>query len=194
MTFATYNTNIPAANDNPSTDQPLMEVNTNSIAALIGIDHIGFNLPNGGTHNLVQLKEQPILPGLKQNGFETFYSKVATTTAITQGELFFSRGASNIENQLTGPVSKALNGYTFLPYGLLLQWGQATFTGVPTGLVSGNWPTAFSAPPYSVVAIGINSASTIYQYGRTVSTATTYTFHENVANTDTINFIAIGPA
>lgn len=41
---------IPAANNNPSNDQPLMLENNSSTQGLIGVDHITFGLNDGGTH------------------------------------------------------------------------------------------------------------------------------------------------
>ena len=50
MTTFLYNENIPAAGNNPSNDQPLMYINTNSIDALIAVDHVSFNADSGGQH------------------------------------------------------------------------------------------------------------------------------------------------
>ncbi len=120
-----YVTGIPATNNNPSQDQPNMQTNTDSISGLISVDHIGFGTfdNSGGTHNQVQLKNRPppLPPGGLQNGYETLYSAVVAGS----GEIFFTRGALGNNIQLTGPgVPSAIqNGYTFLPGGILLQWG-----------------------------------------------------------------------
>ena len=45
-----YNLNIPNGPDNPSTDQPNMKTNTNSISSFVAVDHVGFNSSSGGTH------------------------------------------------------------------------------------------------------------------------------------------------
>lgn len=52
MSLFTYNRDIPDGPNNPSNDQPKMQVNTNSIDDLLAIDHVSFNVttaPNG-TH------------------------------------------------------------------------------------------------------------------------------------------------
>ena len=49
----TYTVNIPFASNNPSTDQPNMEQNTNAINSWVQIDHVGFNASNGGEHKQV---------------------------------------------------------------------------------------------------------------------------------------------
>lgn len=50
-----YNLNIPDAPNNPSDDQPLMQINTNALDTIIAIDHISFNTANGGNHQQVHL-------------------------------------------------------------------------------------------------------------------------------------------
>ncbi len=52
MTF-TFNTGIPAANNNPSVDQPDMLNNNISTSGILAVDHITFNAINGGTHKQV---------------------------------------------------------------------------------------------------------------------------------------------
>ena len=42
MTIYTYNPNIPAKNDAPANDQPIMQTNAASLAGIIGVDHVGF--------------------------------------------------------------------------------------------------------------------------------------------------------
>lgn len=52
MTF-TFNTGIPAANNNPSVDQPDMLNNNISTSGILAVDHVTFNAINGGTHKQV---------------------------------------------------------------------------------------------------------------------------------------------
>ncbi len=134
VSFFTYNNNIPAANNNPSVDQPNMLTNTNSIDSIINVDHYSFETNFDGTHKQVQLKEVAggdgtIPVGLQGTGFETLYSSVVTTP--NTGEIFFVRGAEATGIQLTGPGNpvRAGNGFTFLPGGLRMQWGSLAFTG-----------------------------------------------------------------
>jgi len=49
MSF-TFNTGIPAANNDPSVDQPDMLSNNVSTNAILAVDHVTFNTANGGTH------------------------------------------------------------------------------------------------------------------------------------------------
>lgn len=49
MSFS-FDDTIPAANNNPSFDQPVMLQNNVSNQGIWTVDHIGFNAANGGTH------------------------------------------------------------------------------------------------------------------------------------------------
>ena len=64
MTTFNYNRNIPNAPNNPSSDQPLMQINTNSIEDLLDVDHFSFGETNGGTHKQVQLINQILLSSI----------------------------------------------------------------------------------------------------------------------------------
>lgn len=52
MTFS-FSTTVPATNNDPSVDQPVMLANNVSEAGIWEVDHIGFNAQNGGTHKQV---------------------------------------------------------------------------------------------------------------------------------------------
>lgn len=131
MTVYDYTNDIPNPPNAPSVDVPNMKINTNSISGIISTDHIGFGLSNGGAHNQVQIANTggingQIPAGLIGNGFETLYS----SNTQGNGELWFVRGSDATGTQLTGPgvPSATSNGYTFLPGGILIQWGIQTGT------------------------------------------------------------------
>jgi len=50
-----YTGNIPNPPNNPSTDVPNMQTNTNSLETWVTIDHYGFVDANGGRHKQVQI-------------------------------------------------------------------------------------------------------------------------------------------
>lgn len=55
MTFFNYTQGIPAAQNNPSNDQPNMKVNNDSNYLIWDVDHYGFEDNNGGQHQWVTL-------------------------------------------------------------------------------------------------------------------------------------------
>jgi hypothetical protein len=140
-----FNTQIPATNDDPGFDQPIMQTNNLSTSNLISVDHVGFVNDFGGAHTRVQLQNIPnpggVPAGCYGNGFQTLFADVVNS----QGQVFLVRDAGDATTriQLTGPFSPytagngGKNGYTFLSGGILLQWGSIQTIG-------GSTPVSFS--------------------------------------------------
>lgn len=120
-----YNTDIPNAPNNPSNDQPLMKVNTNSINSLIGIDHVGFSTNGSGIHKQVTLINEAA-PGLG-DGAGVLYANLQNS----QSWPFWQNGAgtaSQIISQVpTSTTVGPSSGYvTSLPGGLTVSAGFCT--------------------------------------------------------------------
>ncbi len=64
MTMFTYIRDIPATPNDPSVDQPKMQINNNSIDDILEVDHVSFETANGGTHKKVTYiaKVTPAIP------------------------------------------------------------------------------------------------------------------------------------
>lgn len=142
MPTYSFSNTIPAANHKPGSDQPVMLANNVAMAGIIAVDHIGFNAANGGMHKQVSMINE-------------------TSPAIgTANAVLYANGNqvkfknSSVDVQLTSSVTPlaAANGYTFLPGGILLQWGTATFPGSPVGYVDVTFSRAFSLAPWNVTA------------------------------------------
>jgi len=120
-----YTTNIPAASHNPSADQPIMQVNGNSINSIIAVDHYSFNSTDGGYHKQVSLVNEatPALP-----------SGVGCMLFSGSNNLIFANAQIPIGVFLTNsnaPPVIATKGSTFLAGAMIMQWGQGTtITGV----------------------------------------------------------------
>lgn len=138
----TYITGIPAASHNPSVDQPDMQINTNSIDDIIEVDHYSFNDNNGGYHKKVSLVNNAgpfptpagvgsLLYGSNNEWIFTNASLVGAGIQMTRSDAF--------------PVATT-TGRSFLPGGIIIQWGQATTGSVNPniGTVTVNFAPAFS--------------------------------------------------
>lgn len=108
---------------------------------------------------------------ITRNGTDTITVNSTTTTSIAMGNgdtlTLESDGVSNWyavggSRQLGSSTdflnSKAANGYTKLPNGLIIQWGSATTTG--GGAVSVSFPITFPNAVYQC-ALGLLSASPV---------------------------------
>lgn len=161
MSFSslTYNPDIPNPPNVPSVDVPKMQTNTNSIQSFLERDHVPFSNSFAGAHLQANLKNTatggtPTLPSLIAGaGYETLYSTTnSDQIGGNSGELYFTRAASSVQIQLTGPGNPTANavlnpawnlasaGSTFLPGGILLQWGLTNTVTTPLVIT---FPIAF---------------------------------------------------
>lgn len=213
MTFS-YNLNIPAAGNNPSSDQPLMQTNTNSINSLINVDHYTFGTGKDGKHLQVQLPALLATPTVGVLGETTVYSQSVTRGAATSTELFITPDANvanntyqltqtilasqtqfGIYNAYTSGVSGVVTtgGWTFLPGGLILQYG--TVTPPKNGSFTVNLPIPF-ATTNMVMTISIhrNSGSGGDNCYINSKNLTTFTYFTSTSGTgfQSFDFMAIG--
>lgn len=87
MSF-TFNSNIPAADNNPSDDQPEMRQNNQTHVAIWNVDHISFNNNDGGKHKQVTFQgEYPA--GAPTNPESVSYTDVQSGSAFTNSQMYF---------------------------------------------------------------------------------------------------------
>ena len=172
-----YLPNIPQASDNPSVSQGDLLGNFQSLNTAFNLNHV--SLGSGGSagkHNFAELVNQASVP--------TFMSSeggLYTKAVEGVSQLFYSPDATANEYQLSRVISasfplfglntnnynsvgtKFTGGWTFLPGGMLLQYG--TFDNgslsIPTsGTVI--FPVSFTATPYTIflTLLGNNSTHT----------------------------------
>lgn len=80
MSLFQFTSSIPAANDYPGDDQPLMQQNFASTANLVAIDHVGFNTAStGGYHNKSTYVSQGSDPSAVA-GTDIVYSKLSANS------------------------------------------------------------------------------------------------------------------
>lgn len=118
---------------------------------VFSVDHVNQNLAGPGAHLKCSLKEisgsLPLSPF--GAGYETLYSKI--TSSPTEGNVFFLRGGEGAGIQLTGPGTPTIsgfNGFTFLPGGILYQWG--IFAPAFTGDNTIGYPTTFPNAVFNI--------------------------------------------
>lgn len=168
--MSTYDPNIPLATDDLDVSQNDILLNFQQLDTTYGKNHFEYsdNTLNNGKHKFVQITEGNLPAGLV-GGDETLYAKKVGSPV--QGELFFTRGASGKQIQMTcGPnatvPTSTANGITFLPGGLLVQWGQVSgLSGSwPSGTQTLTFPVAFPTACFQVItnftAASASSSST----------------------------------
>lgn len=190
-----YTQPTPVGDNNPTADWQNMSTNSTSIQNLIAVDHIGFNTVPGGYHNVVHFFNQAADPGTIAGVGQEY-----TKTVGSDQQLFYESGLG-IVTQLTGPnapVSSA-NGYTWLPGGVLMQWGK--LTGLVSGSTGANVITfatygiAFPNNCFTVnlqpLRVATGNADTTYILTGSVS-KTGFTVNNTSSSIPTAYFIALG--
>lgn len=189
--MSSYNPNIPQPTDKLKNSQPQILNNFSSANTSFGVNHFAFDNAtlNNGKHNFVELVERTVIPPGLVTGEETLYSKVVSA----EGQMFFTRGSSAVEIQMTGPGDPIVsqNGKTFLPGGILMQWG--TVLNVVDGTTV-TFPVAFTTV-YVAVATGQSASSQASYLSIRTGTITVAGFTFEASGSDAFSsadWIAIG--
>jgi len=186
-----YNNAIPAANDLLSQSQQDIQQNFAAIQTLVGVNHINFGAVGEGKHLYLQLPEHAApVTAVNEAGF---YANVGATSTVT--ELFFRRENNGASIPMTECLAAAA-GWTFLPSGIMLQWGSATMNGGVSNLVV-NLPRTFPTAIYSVTATPNdtptgNHTDIIMAIQATSTTQITAKRKTNFGTACSFNFLAIG--
>ena len=174
-----YLPNIPAAGDKLVVSQGQIQGNFQTSNTVFGTDHYPFDNVSGneGKHKQVQMPVLLAKPAGLSTGEGTLYSK----TANSESQIFFNPDNSVNEYQLTRAIdaefakfakntpylANSEGGWTFLPGGLILQYGKRQSAANPSAVV---FPVAFTSVPFSVTATRIQNTAT--SWGITVPTTT----------------------
>jgi len=138
-----YNLNIPAANNNPSQDQPKMQTNTNAINTLISLDHFTFADSQAGRHKQVTLTNEAA-PGLNGGNGVLFANLTAG-----QSQPFWQNAVGTF--QIPVITSESIGNNGFLNFAnVIFQWGSVAAPGSSGSVV---YPLVFPSgnPAFSIL-------------------------------------------
>lgn len=152
-----YNALIPQANDDLSVSQPQILANFTEIATAFNLNHGDFNAIDQGKHKFVEMPNQNATPPVTIANEVGIYCNTSTLT--NQPEMFFIK-----QNGTTAPPPlNAANGYeitssnyiadggwTRLPSGILIKWGQAT-AFPPATTLNFVFPVAATIPAFQSI-------------------------------------------
>lgn len=180
-----------------------IRTNFSLIKSVFDVNHFTFGEGGDGKHRFVSLPNFSIssIPPTAANEGQ-FYVKLANG----RSQLFYTNETSGNEYQLTRTNNtdfptfstntnysgSLFGGWTFLPGGMLLQYG---FTGT---LSSGNnvilFPKTFTNVPYSITTTMIRDSGNVdVVYVRSVATVTTSQFQiHNTSSGNSAYWMAIG--
>lgn len=196
----TYNPNVPQATDLISVSQGDLLTNFQQIGTVFDVDHVALDnatSANRGKHDKSTYVEQASDPTTSANEVAV-YSKDNGSGA---SDLYLRRESNgNVIRMSSGTPTASQNGYSFLPGGILIQWGRSTIAGsASTQAIT--FPTAFSGTAYVVDVTPYASpitGSSPREIGASSITSTGFTaesFNGSVPGGGVpFGWIAIGPA
>lgn len=138
-----YQPNIPTGTVDLDQDYLNLRGNFQQLNIAYGVDHVPFSDTSGvpptgisGMHNIIHMRSNSTPAALTAVG--QLFSANINDTFDTDTVLYFLTGDGKLL-QLTSNVQpqRNTNGYTFLPGGILMQWGIATI------VASGTTPILF---------------------------------------------------
>lgn len=148
-----YNPNIPQATDQISVSQADLLNNFIALSTFLNVNHVDFASADQGKHKFVSFPQQGSSPAT--SGTEVaLYCKVSPLTSVP--ELYFRNATSGAEYEFTS-YQPAVDGWTRLPSGILLKWGNVSANGATVI----NFPAGATIPSFTAVSSAQVSVNTI---------------------------------
>lgn len=213
-----FNPLVPTGLVNLSVDYQNLQNNNQQLDTTFGVDHTTFsdNTGQNGFHfNIRQIpfscttsspsinpkttvngsSNQPVLAPGSITGYGQLFQAQINDGIAADEALYFLSGGNNL-TQLTrnfAPVA-AINGYTFLPGGLILQWGNVTPL-VGATLTNVTFPKPFTSNLFNIQATLIPKLNTSTSNAQCISVQPSSTpltkFQYNYSASSSTNYIGI---
>lgn len=183
----TYQPNIPTGTVNLDVDYQNLRGNFQQADTVFNSDHtlLSNATPQKGYHTSIHMIPQAAPTNTP--GYGQVYSNTVNDGINTDQSLYFQTGTGNRNLLLTRNFTPtvAANGATFLPGGLIMQWGSSTAV-LNSSNTTITFPMAFPNAVYSVqVTVVTSNNSTIRLSLQGVATLVDFT----TTQTNSPNFI-----
>ena len=204
----TYTTNIPVSGDTLGGTRDRIRTNFQEIANVMAENHVAFNDADEGKHKFLQMPVQAAAPATGASeaafyvkddggGVAQFFVKGEQTGSEYQITSIASGADAQIAEfgTFTNYSGSFNGGWSFLPGGLLLQYGTVTTTGAITAVTFPK-PFAAATTPYSIMLTASGTANNDdVQTVNTGTPPTNTTFRINRTGSNrTLYWQAIGKA
>lgn len=212
----TFNPNIPQATDLLSDSQGQLQSNNQALNTTFSRNHIALNVAtDNGKHKFV---EMPVSSGIPTPvpGLSGTSGTVYTRTVAGESQLFYTAGSTGRQYQLTftdnstfskfstnttyqasgGSNAQVTGGWTFLPGGMILNYGSATDLN-PGGSKTIKFAKAFPNACFSVTCTP-RTTSTIgggnhdWDVSNVIVNQFNLVINGNYNSSDTFYFFAVG--
>lgn len=194
----TFNPNIPTGGQTISSTTVPIQTNFSVSNTAFGVDHTPFTVvTNQGQHNKVSLIQQASDP-VALTTAPILYAK-STTSNTVNNDIYFERASNDgsavvqLTTTKVNPLASA-SGSSFLPGGIMIQWGSQSFVGTQNPTVT--FPTAFPNACFNIQLSLFNSgytSATVAPVNVILSVSTSgFTARVNQSGNATWYWMAIG--
>ncbi len=195
MPTYTYTANTPGPTDPMNVTQPLILANFKAIPELLTVNHVGFNVDNFGTHNVLALQEQSA-PTTTATEIDLF-CKITGSPNPAELYIVYPQGAATTTPVLFSvpyaatATGTAHVGYVSFASGIKISYGNFTVSGNTSGIT-------LSVPQYTSNSnLGATSAITVNNLWITdlyiiQNGAQAFNIAKFSSGTTTYNYFAIG--
>lgn len=146
-----YNPNIPQPSDQLNVSQGDLLNNFMALNTVLNVNMLGPNNPNQGKFNVTEYVSPTTFAGTVGGEVALF----ANASAYTGNPaLFFQKQTNGASYEFTESI-QAIAGWSFLPSGILLKWGNVSIPASPTGIL---FPVAANIPVFGTIFIVLITA------------------------------------
>lgn len=196
-----YSPNLPVSGDTLGGTRDRIRTNFQEIDSVMAQNHVAFNNADEGKHKFLQMPVQAAAPATAASeaafyvkddgsGVAQFFVKGEQTGSEYQISTMTSGADAAIAEfgTNTAYTGNHLGGWTFLPGGLILQYGRYSKSDGTTSVVT--FPRAFPNAVFNVTATRVDSRSVVTV--QSVNTTTVTFTNGSGTSTRTIYWQAIG--
>ena len=200
-----YTSTVPQGTQQINQTQLPIEVNFQSIASLIEVNHVGFNESLEGKHTFVSYVQQSADPSTSSTEMALYSKPVSGDKNIL--ELFYRYPNNGSVVQLTGTTNPTtatggtFSGYTGSPSGTTTSWNSGFWQYMSNGILVMGWiPSNLIAPGQSYPAGTPIPAAIPSGYGAPSFTQTPFNIQfvtsyssSTILNSSIVSAVAVSP-
>lgn len=139
--------NVPLSGQSLGVTRVPINQNFSVIDTAFSVDHVDYNDPNQGKHDKVTMPVQAASP-TSGAGEVVLFSRTSTLTSVP--EMAFRRQSNGAVVEFTS-ASLAATGWSYLPSGLLIKWGNGNTLAAPAGVTTITFPTGPTIPAFTTI-------------------------------------------
>lgn len=201
----TYDPRPNASGDTLVDSRDPIRINFEVIRDAFVINHQGFNATNEGKHKFVQMPNQDTIPASAANEVTVFAQDSGSVSQLhirgegTGSTYQLTTTTSGVDPDFatfgtnTGYIANHTGGWTFLPGGLIMQYGARSTPG-KVGVITfpRTFPTAYFSITMTMSRNASSSTQSVSVDNAVATVVASFAYRGSSSNTDPIYWTAIG--